>query len=107
MTKATTKTRARRKSKASKPDEQIARALALGLYCDFNGDIDQTYKALKRKRTKKTLLEWEDQYNWRAKLGAVGDALTDLVLYDAVQRKDRLLTELHQLREHHMANVLG
>lgn len=91
---------AKKKRKAKPYDklDDIQRSELFGVYCDHDGDIDKTYKALRRKATKTTLKALEEDFNWPSMYQTVSNKFLKGAIDQAVERKKETLKFLHDAK---------
>lgn len=100
----------RKKKRSAKPYDKfddVQRAELFGAYCDNDGDVDATYKALKRKVTKTALKALEEEFNWTALHEQVRNKFMKAAVDQAVERKKQTLTMLHNAKVRAYNSIVG
>ena len=100
-------TRQKKKAKPYGKFDDVKRAELFGAYCDHDGDVDATYKALKRQVTKTALKALEEDFNWTALHEQVRNKFMTAAVDQAVERKKQTLTMLHNAKVRAYNSIVG
>ena len=99
----------KRKRKAKPYDryDDIQRAELFSVYTDNDGDLDRTYKALKRKVTKTALKALEEDKDWPRIHQYIVNNFMKGVVDQAIDRKKETLAMLHNARVRAYNAIIG